>query len=108
MRGPVKGTIGQRGPRDLVLLVQGKEVRALRRSWRAGRGGETQGRSGRSGGQLLGGTLGRMASLRRGCGVGRSWAGPVNLPLPHPSQWSDCPLAGRSWGPGLGTAGHLP
>lgn len=106
MRGPVKGNYRSERPQGPSAPGAGKEVRKPL----GGPGGqaveETQGRSGRSGGQLLGNPGQTMASLRRGCGWGLGRASESLSPTLANGVivlgWENEALAFR------GTAGHLP
>lgn len=68
MSGLSRVRVGQRGPGAEVSEPSGGP-----RGQDAG--GETQGRSSRGGGQLLGNPGQTMASLRRGCGQARAGQG---------------------------------
>lgn len=100
--GQARGTVGQRGPRGLCAQGVGEEVRKPP----GGAGGqdcrgETQGRSGRGGGQLLGHPGQTMASLRRGCWRGGAQQGQrISNPLPWPME--QLSSVRRELGPGPG------
>lgn len=82
---PCKGNYRSERPQGpLCSKCKGESQEAPRRSWRAGCGGETQGRSGWGEGRLLGEPWANNGLIKERVRVGRSRAGPwpVNLLSP--------------------------